>query len=228
MPEQKARKYNRREAIILFSLAIIKFITLTPVSFLFGKDRTDHESKPYKSDGDLPSDVLVIYHSRTGYTETMAMEIARRFQSDLIQIKAEAYSNDFSGWWNAVRDSWNELPAVINPKIVNMDKYRLIFLGSPIWWYRPTPPLWTFVEKNNFHGKAVVLFNTFNSRFKVEKIHEFQKRIETMGGRLITHIYVRRGRVINQIRRDELINEVKKLLDARENGWRKIINPSKL
>lgn len=213
---------------MLFSLAIIKFISLTHVSFLFGKDRTGHESKPYKRDGDLPSDVLVIYHSRTGNTETMAMEIARRFQSDLINIKAEAYSNGFSGLWNAIRDAWNELPAVINPEIVDMSKYRLIFLGSPTWWYRPTPPLWTFVEKNNFHGKAVVLFTTFNSSFKVEKIHEFQKWIEKMGGRFIAHIYVRRGRVINQISRDELINEVKKLLDTREDGWRKIINPSKL
>jgi flavodoxin len=225
MPEQKAKKFNRREAIILFSLAIIKFILLTNVSILFGKDRTDHKNKPYQRDGGLPSDVVVIYHSRTGNTETMAMEIARRFQTDLIEIKADAYSNDFGGWWNAGRDSWYERPAVIKPEKVDMRKYKLIFLGSPIWLYRPTPPLWTFVKENNFDGKAVVLFNTFNSRFKVEKIHEFQRWLEKMGGRFMAHVYVRRGRWINQMSRDELISEAKKLLDTGENTWRKIIEP---
>jgi hypothetical protein len=46
--------------------------------------------------------------------------------------------------------------------IVVVLKFNLIILGSPIWYFRPAQPLWTFVEKNNFQGKAVVLFNTFN------------------------------------------------------------------
>jgi hypothetical protein len=99
----------------------------------------------------------------------------------------------------------------------------LIILGSPIWYFRPAPPLWTFVEKNNFQGKAVVLFNTFNSRFKLEEIHKFQKLIDNKGGRFLDHVYVRRGRIFNQMSGNELIKKSQELLNTKDSNWRSII-----
>ncbi len=103
-----------------------------------------------------------------------------------------------------------------------MDKYRLVFLGSPIWWFRPVPPLWTFVEKNDFTDKNVVLFNTFNSRFKSEEIDEFGQKVEEKGGRFIDHIYVRRGRVYHQISGEQLMEESREIVDEKMKEWIKL------
>jgi hypothetical protein len=78
------------------------------------------------------------------------------------------------------------------------------------------------VEKNNFQGKAVVLFNTFNSRFKSEQIHEFQQLINTRGGRFLDHLFVRRGRIFNQISGNELIRRIQGLLNTKDINWRSI------
>jgi flavodoxin len=167
---------------------------------------------------------LVIYFSRTGNTEIMAEEITSRYQADLKNIKADEYSANFKGSLKANRDAWNEKRiSVINPEIIDLTQYQLIFLGSPIWWYRPAVPLWTFVEKNDLDGKSIVLFNTYNSRFKKEHIDEFEQLVTQKGGVFVDHISVRRGRVFNQIDKKELIRQVQQLLLDRENNWIELV-----
>ncbi len=127
------------------------------------------------------NDILVLYYSLSGNTEIMAKAIASRYQADLIEIEAEEYSNDIIGRTRAWSDAWTEeRNSTIDPGIIDLSRYRFIFLGSPIWWYRPAVPLWTFTEKNGFQGQEVVLFNTFNSRFKDKHINEFSDLVKIL------------------------------------------------
>ncbi len=63
-----------------------------PASFVFmlWKDRKYIYSRPYRRKKDRPTDVVVIYYSRSGNTEAMAREIARKFQADIIKIAAKS------------------------------------------------------------------------------------------------------------------------------------------
>ena len=92
------------------------------------------------------------------------------------------------------------------------------------WRYRPAVPLWTVVDKNDFSRKNVVLFNTFNSRFKDKYINMFKKLMERKGGKIIDHIYVRRGRIFWQKSRKELIKLTHELINVREKNWIGVIN----
>ena len=202
-------------AILLLVVAAIAVFTFIQI-----KDRTYFHSPPYTPKQGKASDVLVVYYSRSGNTEAMAREIARRLQADILRIETKPYGLDFKGWLQANSDAASEKKQVdITPEVVNFHPYRLIFLGSPIWWYRPAPPLWTFIEKNDFSGKDVVLFNTFNSEFKAEPIKEFQREVEKKGGRLIDHIFIRRGRVYHQMNGMELIQQSQDLLDKKVKEW---------
>ncbi len=168
--------------------------------------------------------VLVVIYSSSGNTKAVANEIVELFDADTVVIKAEEYEG-FWGGFNASDDAWDEVKTTkIIHEYVDMDKYNLVFLGSPIWWYRPAVPLWTFIEKNNFDGKKVVLFNTFNSKFEQKFIDEFKNIIVDKGGDLIDHIYIRRGRWYSQLDREELLTEFGKLLDKNLEKWQKIIN----
>ncbi len=73
--------------------------------------------------------------------------------------------------------------------------------------------------KNDFSGKHIILFNTFNSRFKPEKIQEFRRKIEERGGKLVDHIYIRRGRVYYQKSGAKLIQEARELLVEKMSDW---------
>ena len=57
----------------------------------------------------------------------------------------------------------------------------------------------------------MILFNTFNSRFKPEEIEEFQVEIEKKGGKLIDHIYIRRGRVYYEKSGEKLVEGSKEI-----------------
>jgi len=209
-----------RGRLIISAILLVVIAAIAAFAFVQIKDRTYFHSPPYTPEQDKTSDVLVVYYSRSGNTEAMAKEIARRLHADILRIETKSYGLNFKGWLQANGDSRSEKKQVdISPSVVDLHRYRLIFLGSPIWWYRPSPPLWTFVEKNDFSGKDVVLFNTFNSKFKAEPIKEFQREVEEKGGRLIDHIFIRRGRVYYQMSGKELIRQAQDLLDKKIEKW---------
>ena len=216
-------KTNKRR-IIIFAIFFVAALFIASFILVQIKDRTYFHSAHYTPKRDKASEVLVVYYSRSGNTEAMAREIARRLQADIIKLETKLYSLDFKGWFKANRDSRSKKNVDIRPEGVDLQRYRLVLLGCPIWWYRPAPPLWTFVEKNDFSGKEVVLFNTFNSKFKTEAIKEFQRKVEEKGGRLIDHIFIRRGRVYYQMSGNELIQEAQNLLDKKVKEWRTTVS----
>jgi len=166
------------------------------------------------------NDILVLYYSLTDNTEIMAKAIASRYQADLIEIEAEEYSDDIIGMTRASIDAWTEeRNSTIDPGIIDLSRYRSIFLGSPIWWYRPAVPLWTFVVKNSFQSQNIILFNTFNSRFKDKHMDEFSDLVKSKGGNLGDHIFIRRGRWYNQLDQNELVQEIQTLIKSKESQW---------
>ena len=166
------------------------------------------------------NDILVLYYSLSGNTEIMAKAIASLYQADLIEIEAEEYSNNIIGSIHASFDAWTEeRNSTIDPGIIDLSRYRFIFLGSPIWWFRPAVPLWTFVVKNNFQSQNIILFNTFNSRFKDKHIHEFSDLVKSKGGNLGDHIFIRRGRWYNQLDQNELVEQIQTLIKSKETQW---------
>ena len=211
--------------IFLLIISVAALLGIAAFVLVQIKDRTYFHSPPYTPDPKKQTGILVVYYSRSGNTEALAREIARKLAADIIRIESAAYSLDYKGWRRASKDADSEVLAQIEPEVVDMRQYRLVFLGSPIWWFRPAPPLWTFVEKNDFSGKPVILFNTFNSRFKPEKIQEFRRKIEEKGGKLVDHIYIRRGRVYYQKSGQELIQEAQTILDEKLSSWKKLNLP---
>ncbi|NOR51602.1 MAG: hypothetical protein GQ470_03185 [Gammaproteobacteria bacterium] len=207
-----------KKLLISFVLIIV-VITLFIIGLILYKDRTYFYTPTYKNKTNNATDILVVYYSRSGNTEAMAKEIARKFQADIQNIKTEKYTLDFNGQLEAGRDSDLETLPLITPAVVDLREYRLVFLGAPIWWYRPATPLWSFVENNDFTDKKVILFNTFNSRFKPEMIEQFRNKIEQKGGQMIDHIYVRRGRVLYQKDGDEVVDETRELLTEVVGKW---------
>ena len=115
--------------------------------------------------------VLVVYYSASGHTETVANYIAEATGGDLFEIThAEPYTSDDLNWTDensrvsrehedeSLRDV--ELTAT---EVENWDSYDTVFIGYPIWWGIAAWPVDTFVEANDFTGKTVIPFCTSSS-----------------------------------------------------------------
>ena len=109
---------------------------------------------------------LVAYFSASGVTEKVAKDLAEAAGADLYEIKpAEPYSKEDLNWNNRESRSSLEMNSKMSrpplaDKDAGIEKYDVIFLGFPIWWYTAPRIINTFLESYDFSGRQIILFAT--------------------------------------------------------------------
>ncbi len=105
---------------------------------------------------------LVAYFSWSGHTKMTAERIARVTGGNLFEIvPVNRYPRLYAMCAKAAkteRDK-NQRPEFIG-NIENFDEYTDIIIGYPAWWHTCPMIILTFLEKYDFTGKKVHLFNT--------------------------------------------------------------------
>ena len=115
--------------------------------------------KPLSSDA---NDVLVIYFSRTGTTQSLAKAIHQNTGGDLVEIiPTEPNPEDYS---ECTARAQREISADARPEIMtrinNIDQYKTIIIGYPIWWNTVPPVVRTFLDSYDLSGKTIMPFCT--------------------------------------------------------------------
>lgn len=115
------------------------------------------------------SDILVAYFSATGNTKSVAEKLASAINADLFEIVPEQpYTSDDLNWQNDSSRSSIEMsdknsrPRIAS-KIDDISQYKIVFVGSPIWWGREPSIIDTFIESYDFAGKTIIPFVTSGS-----------------------------------------------------------------
>lgn len=186
----------------------LALLTVAAFALMSIKDRSHVSSEPYAPIGEPNHEIAVVYYSRSGHTEAVAREIARTFNAPIARIDAE-YPLDYKGQGNAIADARAGTLPKIQVEAIDLARAKRVFLLSPTWMFRPATPLWAYVEQTDLSGKEVVLVMTGNSRYKQEEVNAFAERLEAHGGRLIHHVFLRRGRIYWQKSREELMDETR-------------------
>jgi hypothetical protein len=197
---------TRKNRVLLVALAAA-VLGIASFALMAAKDRTYVPSAPYSPQGKPNRDVAVVYYSRSGHSEAVAREIARTFNAPIARIDAD-YPRDFSGQRRAVSDARAQALPPIRVEPIDLALARRVFLVSPTWMFRPATPLWAYVEQVDLTGKEVVLVTTGNSRFEQGETDAFAKRVEAHGGRLVRHVFLRRGRIFWQMSRGQLLKAI--------------------
>jgi len=113
--------------------------------------------------------ILVAYFSATGNTKAVATRLATAINADLFEIVPEQlYTAEDLNWQNDSSRSSIEMAdkssrPVIASKIDDISQYKIVFVGSPIWWGREPSIMDTFIESYDFAGKTVIPFVTSGS-----------------------------------------------------------------
>lgn len=109
---------------------------------------------------------LVAYFSASGTTAKAAWKLSEVTGADLYEIKPKIpYTKADLNWMDKNSRSSAEMndPASrpeIAEKLPDMEKYDVIFVGFPIWWYVAPKIINTFLESYDFSGKTIVPFAT--------------------------------------------------------------------
>jgi flavodoxin len=104
---------------------------------------------------------LVVYYSRTGHTEQVAMEIAARWQADLDRIRDDGV--DRNGLWGYLCSGWQAFSGAtpaIRRATRNPAHYDLVVIGTPVWNWSLAAPVRTYARRHAGQFKQVAFFCT--------------------------------------------------------------------
>ena len=109
---------------------------------------------------------LVVYYTRTGKTKFVAETIATQLAADVEEIVDLKKRQGTLGWIMSGKDATRQsLTEIAQTTKVPAD-YDLVIIGTPIWAWKPTPAIRTYISQNNLSGKKVALFYTFETGMK--------------------------------------------------------------
>jgi len=137
---------------------------------------------------------LVVYYSLTGKTKLVAEAIAQNLNTDIRRVedlRKRSVLGRLSGVISAIRNMKSE----IKPADFDIHNYDLVFIGTPVWAFKPTPAINTFILKADFKNKKVVLFITMGGIGGKNTIKVMRNAIETKGGKIINSFAIRTGGV---------------------------------
>ena len=127
---------------------------------------------------------LVVYYSLTGKTKLVAEAIAEALNATLLEIEERRpipfpfvyLSGGFAAFTNR--------GSKINPIDVDLKQYERIFVGSPMWAYRPAPAINSFIYKTNFEGRSVIPFFTMGGDDSKKALANITAKVERRQGKV--------------------------------------------
>lgn len=109
---------------------------------------------------------LVAYFSASGVTAQLARTLAETVDGDLFEIvPVQSYTAADLNWTDKKSRSTIEMkdaksrPAIAET-VRDMQRYDVVFVGFPIWWYEAPRIVQSFLEAYDLSGKTIVPFAT--------------------------------------------------------------------
>lgn len=109
---------------------------------------------------------IICYFSATGTTKKVAEKLSNMISADIFEIEpVQKYTSEDLDWTNKQSrssiemDDENSRPEVKN-KLENINDYKNVIIGFPVWWYKEPTIIDTFIEENDFSNKNVYVFVT--------------------------------------------------------------------
>src|SRR5512136_3110048 len=127
---------------------------------------------------------LVVYYSLTGKTRLVAQTVAEALNAKLVEIQERRpIAMPFVYISGSIRAFFN-WGSKIKPVDVDLKQYDRIFVGSPMWAYRPAPAVNSFIYQSNFEGRSVVPFFTMGGDDSEKALANITAKIEKRQGKV--------------------------------------------
>ena len=104
--------------------------------------------------------MLIVYHSRSGYTRTVARHLAARLGADLDEIRIVQPMDGVLGYAACAIEAMAGLAPALRPMRHKPGDYDLVIVGTPVWFWSLSSPVRGWLEKFGRRGKRLAFFCT--------------------------------------------------------------------
>lgn len=106
------------------------------------------------------SKILVVYFSRTGYTEKIAERVAEGCGGAVEAVREPRSRLGLLGYIRSASEALNKRPATIRPLLHDPGQYDLVLFGTPVWAGHVSSPMRACLAKYQPSLKRVAFFCT--------------------------------------------------------------------
>jgi flavodoxin len=159
------------------------------------------------------SDVLCLYYSRTGRTEEAMQEIAAALNAELVEITDDVDRSGLRGFLRAGREAMRSSTHPLEPYHTekNLEDYRLVILGTPVWAGRCASPIRALLKRRGLEMARVAYVLTRSSDRKYSEV--FQQMDMYTAEKHVLAVSLRPGNVGYNFWLDGFIQDVKRYLE---------------
>lgn len=160
---------NKKVIILIIALIIVAVIGISIYTLSKDDDNTttanqqSDNTSVENNESDLEAgNVLIVYFSQTGNTETVANIIHDNVGGDIVKLETtEAYPSDYDELVDyAHQEQQEDARPELSTVIENIEQYDTIFLGYPNWWGDMPMAIYTFLDTYDLSGKTIAPFIT--------------------------------------------------------------------
>lgn len=102
---------------------------------------------------------IVIYYSLEGNTDYAAKAIAEALGADTLRLETvEPYPLGAKRFLLGGKDAVSGAAPALKPYAFDISVYDTVILGTPLWAWTFAPPLRTFLNEHDLHGKKLAFF----------------------------------------------------------------------
>ena len=160
---------NKKVIILIIALIIVAVTGISIYTLSKDDDNTTTANQQFdntsveNNESDLEAgNVLIVYFSQTGNTETVANIIHDNVGGDIVKLETtEAYPSDYDELVDyAQQEQQEDARPELSTVIENIEQYDTIFLGYPNWWGDMPMAIYTFLDTYDLSGKTIAPFIT--------------------------------------------------------------------
>ncbi len=142
--------------------------------------------------GEQPAEskTLIIYYSRTGNTRVACGALQKELGADMQEIRDLNSRDKGFGMIAGMFKTILGMRTKIEPATVAFEPYERIIISAPIWAGKLGLAMSTFVKRNSFAGKDIIIFITADSYMKEKPRQKHKKLVVASGGRVTGYFQV--------------------------------------
>jgi flavodoxin len=104
--------------------------------------------------------ILVVYHSRTGYTRRVALDLAGRLGADLDVIRIVQPMHGPVGYALCALEALAGLAPALRRQEKDPADYDFVVLGTPVWFWSLASPVRSWLEAHGRRARRYAFFCT--------------------------------------------------------------------
>ena len=104
--------------------------------------------------------VLLVYHSRSGFTRSVAKLLARRLGADIEAIRVVQPVAGMIGYALCAFEAIAGLSPALRPPRHDPAKYDTVIVGTPVWFWSISSPVRSWLSRQPLGHARVAFFST--------------------------------------------------------------------